>query len=248
MTEINRLRGTNYDLVTYYGAEAEEVIVTMGSVAQTIEQTVDYLQQQGRKVGFLNVHLYRPFPIETFLEKYLNQLKQLLSWIGRKSPVLVVNRYYWMSKVRCMSGHSPNTGRYGLGSQRCTAKSNCCGFDELMKERSAMKKRFTIGIDDDLTYTSLEVGKPLDFDESENHQAKFWALVLMGGANKSAIKIIGDHTDKYAQGFFYYDPKIRRVDRFSFTFWRDTHSFNVPSLNILILWPVIQPLICIPMI
>lgn len=70
MTEINRLRGTNYDLVTYYGAEdAEEVIVTMGSVAQTIEQTVDYLQEQGRKVGFLNVHLYRPFPVETFLEK-----------------------------------------------------------------------------------------------------------------------------------------------------------------------------------
>ena len=88
MTEINRLRGTNYDLVTYYGAEdAEEVIVTMGSVAQTIEQTVDYLQEQGRKVGFLNVHLYRPFPVETFLEKYHNQLKQLLFWIGRKSPV-----------------------------------------------------------------------------------------------------------------------------------------------------------------
>lgn len=103
MTEINRLRGTNYDLVTYYGAEdAEEVIVTMGSVAQTIEQTVDYLQEQGRKVGFLNVHLYRPFPVETFLEKYHNQLKQLLFWIGRKSPVLVANRYYWMSKVRCM--------------------------------------------------------------------------------------------------------------------------------------------------
>lgn len=89
--------------MTYYGAEdAEEVIVTMGSVAQTIEQTVDYLQEQGRKVGFLNVHLYRPFPVETFLEKYHNQLKQLLFWIGRKSPVLVANRYYWMSKVRCM--------------------------------------------------------------------------------------------------------------------------------------------------
>lgn len=99
-----------------------------------------------------------------------------------------------------------------------------------MKERSAMKKRFTIGIDDDLTYTSLEVGKPLDLTNPKTYQAKFWGFGSDGtvGANKSAIKIIGNHTDKYAQGFFYYDSKIRRVDRFSFTFWRDAYSFNVP--------------------
>ena len=120
MTEINRLRGTNYDLVTYYGAEDAEVIVTMGSVAQTIEQTVDYLQQQGRKVGFLNVHLYRPFQLKHFSKKYLNQLKQLLSWIGRKSPVLVVNRLLLDVQSAMYEADIRPTiigGRYGLGSK-----------------------------------------------------------------------------------------------------------------------------------
>ena len=103
MTEINRLRGTNYDLVTYYGAEdAEEVIVTMGSVAQTIEQTVDYLQEQGRKVGFLNVHLYRPFPVETFLEKIPQSVKAIAVLDRTKEPGAGGEPLLWMSKVRCM--------------------------------------------------------------------------------------------------------------------------------------------------
>ncbi|MDU3436896.1 MAG: pyruvate:ferredoxin (flavodoxin) oxidoreductase, partial [Enterococcus faecalis] len=213
MTEINRLRGTNYDLVTYYGAEdAEEVIVTMGSVAQTIEQTVDYLQQQGRKVGFLNVHLYRPFPVETFLEKIPQSVKAIAVLDRTKEPgaggeplLLDVQSAMYEADIRpTIIG-----GRYGLGSKDVLPNQIVAVFDELMKERSAMKKRFTIGIDDDLTYTSLEVGKPLDLTNPKTYQAKFWGFGSDGtvGANKSAIKIIGDHTDKYAQGFFYYDSK-----------------------------------------
>ena len=213
MTEINRLRGTNYDLVTYYGAEdAEEVIVTMGSVAQTIEQTVDYLQEQGRKVGFLNVHLYRPFPVETFLEKIPQSVKAIAVLDRTKEPgaggeplLLDVQSAMYEADIRpTIIG-----GRYGLGSKDVLPNQIVAVFDELMKERSAMKKRFTIGIDDDLTYTSLEVGKPLDLTNPKTYQAKFWCFGSYGtvGANKSAIKIIGDHTDKYAQGFFYYDSK-----------------------------------------
>ena len=213
MTEINRLRGTNYDLVTYYGAEdAEEVIVTMGSVAQTIEQTVDYLQEQGRKVGFLNVHLYRPFPVETFLEKIPQSVKAIAVLDRTKEPgaggeplLLDVQSAMYEADIRpTIIG-----GRYGLGSKDVLPNQIVAVFDELMKERSAMKKRFTIGIDDDLTYTSLEVGKPLDLTNPKTYQAKFWGFGSDGtvGANKSAIKIIGNHTDKYAQGFFYYDSK-----------------------------------------
>ncbi|EOJ73552.1 pyruvate:ferredoxin (flavodoxin) oxidoreductase [Enterococcus faecalis] len=213
MKEINRLRGTNYDLVTYYGAEdAEEVIVTMGSVAQTIEQTVDYLQEQGRKVGFLNVHLYRPFPVETFLEKIPQSVKAIAVLDRTKEPgaggeplLLDVQSAMYEADIRpTIIG-----GRYGLGSKDVLPNQIVAVFDELMKERSAMKKRFTIGIDDDLTYTSLEVGKPLDLTNPKTYQAKFWGFGSDGtvGANKSAIKIIGDHTDKYAQGFFYYDSK-----------------------------------------
>lgn len=213
MTEINRLRGTNYDLVTYYGAEdAEEVIVTMGSVAQTIEQTVDYLQEKGRKVGFLNVHLYRPFPVETFLEKIPQSVKAIAVLDRTKEPgsggeplLLDVQSAMYEADIRpTIIG-----GRYGLGSKDVLPNQIVAVFDELMKERSAMKKRFTIGIDDDLTYTSLEVGKPLDLTNPKTYQAKFWGFGSDGtvGANKSAIKIIGDHTDKFAQGFFYYDSK-----------------------------------------
>ena len=213
MKEINRLRGTNYDLVTYYGAEdAEEVIVTMGSVAQTIEQTVDYLQEQGRKVGFLNVHLYRPFPVETFLEKIPQSVKAIAVLDRTKEPgaggeplLLDVQSAMYEADIRpTIIG-----GRYGLGSKDVLPNQIVAVFDELMKERSTMKKRFTIGIDDDLTYTSLEVGKPLDLTNPKTYQAKFWGFGSDGtvGANKSAIKIIGDHTDKYAQGFFYYDSK-----------------------------------------
>jgi pyruvate-ferredoxin/flavodoxin oxidoreductase len=213
MEEINKLRGTQYDLVTYYGAsDAEEVIVSIGSVAQTIEQTVDYLNQQGRKVGFLNIHLYRPFPVANFLEKLPKSVKAVAVLDRTKEPgaggeplLLDVQSALYEAEVR------PKVigGRYGLGSKDVLPNQIVAVYDELQKERQVMKSRFTIGITDDVTYLSLDSGMALDLTHPKTYQAKFWGFGSDGtvGANKSAIKIIGDHTDKYAQGFFYYDSK-----------------------------------------
>ncbi|MBP2100188.1 pyruvate:ferredoxin (flavodoxin) oxidoreductase [Enterococcus rivorum] len=213
MEDINQLRGTNYDLVTYYGAEdAEEVIISMGSAAQAIEQTIDYLNQQGRKVGYLNIHLYRPFPIECFLEKMPKSVKAIAVLDRTKEPgaggeplLLDVQSAMYESDLRPMI----IGGRYGLGSKDVTPNQIVAVYDELQKEKTHAKHRFTIGIVDDVTYTSLDSGSPLDLTDAKTYQAKFWGFGSDGtvGANKSAIKIIGDHTDKYAQGFFYYDSK-----------------------------------------
>lgn len=213
MDKINELRGTSYDLVTYYGAaDAEEVIISMGSVAQTIQQTVDYLNQNGRKVGFLNIHLYRPFPIETLIEKLPNTVKAIAVLDRSKEPgaggepllLDVQSALYDAERHLKVIG-----GRYGIGSKDVTPDQIVAVYDELKKEKTDMKKRFTIGIIDDLTYCSLEVGPSLDLTEANTFQAKFWGFGSDGtvGANKSAIKIIGDHTNKYAQGYFYYDSK-----------------------------------------
>ncbi|WP_165037843.1 pyruvate:ferredoxin (flavodoxin) oxidoreductase [Enterococcus sp. ZJ1622] len=213
MQEINRLRGTSYDLVTYHGAEdAEEVIVSMGSVAHTIEQTVDYLNQNGRKTGFLNIHLYRPFPIENLLEKLPATTKTIAVLDRSKEPgaggeplLLDVQSALYDSDIRpVIIG-----GRYGLGSKDVTPDQIVAVFDELVKEKEKRKKRFTIGIIDDVTYHSLETKETLDLTNPATYQAKFWGFGSDGtvGANKSAIKIIGDHTKKYAQGYFYYDSK-----------------------------------------
>ncbi|MDB7387662.1 pyruvate:ferredoxin (flavodoxin) oxidoreductase, partial [Enterococcus faecium] len=213
MKEINRLRGTSYDLVTYYGAaDAEEVIVSMGSVAQTIEQTVDYLNANGRKTGFLNIHLYRPFPVETFVQKLPHTVKAIAVLDRSKEPgaggeplLLDVQSALYDSEFRpAIIG-----GRYGLGSKDVTPDQISAVFDELQKDPSIRKKRFTIGIVDDVSYQSLETKESLDLTEPQTFQAKFWGFGSDGtvGANKSAIKIIGDHTDKYAQGYFYYDSK-----------------------------------------
>ena len=213
MFEINKLRGTNYDLVTYYGAEdAEEVIVAMGSVAQTIEQTVDYLNANGRKVGFLNIHLYRPFPTENFLEKLPDTVKSIAVLDRSKEPgadgeplLLDVQGVMYEADVR------PKIigGRFGLGSKDVTPDQIIAVYDELTKNKKEAKKRFTIGIVDDVTNMSLETKGILDLTNPKTFQAKFWGFGSDGtvGANKSAIKIIGDHTDKYAQGYFSYDSK-----------------------------------------
>lgn len=213
MEEINAIRGTAYDLVTYYGAEdAEEVIVSMGSAAQTIEQTIDYLTKQGRKVGFLNIHLYRPFPIDCFLAKMPKTVKAIGVMDRTKEPgaggeplLLDVQNALYESELRPMI----LGGRYGLGSKDVVPNQIVAIYDELRKEKKVAKNRFTIGIVDDVTNTSLEVGPVLDLTNPTTYQAKFWGFGSDGtvGANKSAIKIIGDHTDKYAQGYFYYDSK-----------------------------------------
>lgn len=213
MQEINALRGTDYDLVNYYGApDATEVIVVMGSAAQAIEQTVDYLNNQGRKVGFINIHLYRPFPNEVFLEKLPETVQSIAVLDRTKEPgaggeplFLDVQSALYDAQIR----PSVIGGRYGLGSKDVTPAQMLAVFNELQKPKNQQKRRFTIGITDDVTHLSLEQGEVLDLTQPGTFQAKFWGFGSDGtvGANKSSIKIIGDNTDKFVQGYFYYDSK-----------------------------------------
>lgn len=213
MKKINALRGTNYDLVDYYGAaDAEEVIVSMGSSTQTIQQTVDHLCTSGRKVGVLSIHLYRPFPLEVFLEKLPATVKSIAVLDRSKEPgangeslLLDVQSAMYDAAIRpTIIG-----GRYGLGSKDVTPDQIVAVYDELIKPKASQKKRFTIGITDDVTQLSLPSKGTLDLTDPSTFQAKFWGFGSDGtvGANKSAIKIIGDHTEKYVQGYFHYDSK-----------------------------------------
>lgn len=213
MKKINVLRGTNYDLVDYYGAaDAEEVIVSMGSSTQTIQQTVDHLCASGRKVGVLSIHLYRPFPLEVFLEKMPATVKSIAVLDRSKEPgangeslLLDVQSAMYDAAIRpTIIG-----GRYGLGSKDVTPDQIVAVYDELIKPKASQKKRFTIGITDDVTQLSLPSKGTLDLTDPSTFQAKFWGFGSDGtvGANKSAIKIIGDHTEKYVQGYFHYDSK-----------------------------------------
>ncbi|MFS1085339.1 pyruvate:ferredoxin (flavodoxin) oxidoreductase [Enterococcus casseliflavus] len=213
MKKINALRGTNYDLVDYYGASnAEEVIVSMGSSTQTIQQTVDHLCASGRKVGVLSIHLYRPFPLEVFLEKLPATVKSIAVLDRSKEPgangeslLLDVQSAMYDAAIRpTIIG-----GRYGLGSKDVTPDQIVAVYDELLKPKASQKKRFTIGITDDVTQMSLPSKGTLDLTDPSTFQAKFWGFGSDGtvGANKSAIKIIGDHTEKYVQGYFHYDSK-----------------------------------------
>lgn len=213
MKKINALRGTNYDLVDYYGAsDAEEVIVSMGSSTQTIQQTVDHLCASGRKVGVLSIHLYRPFPLEVFLEKLPATVKSIAVLDRSKEPgangeslLLDVQSAMYDAAIRpTIIG-----GRYGLGSKDVTPDQIVAVYDELLKPKASQKKRFTIGITDDVTQLSLPSKGTLDLTDPSTFQAKFWGFGSDGtvGANKSAINIIGDHTEKYVQGYFHYDSK-----------------------------------------
>lgn len=209
MREINHLRGTDYDLVDYYGApDAEEVIVSMGSVAGTVKQTVDYLNHQGRKVGFLNIHLYRPFPSENFLEKLPKTVTSLAVLDRTKEagsnaePLLLDIKDLLFEQNISVIG-----GRYGIGGKDTRPEHIVAVFEQL--KNKSVKKSFTVGIDDDQTHLSLPLAGDLDLTSTDTYQAKFWGFGSDGtvGANKAAIKIIGDHTDKYVQGAFEYDSK-----------------------------------------
>lgn len=173
---------------------------------------MDYLNANGRKVGFLNIHLYRPFPTENFLDKLPDTVKSIAVLDRSKEPgadgeplLLDVQGVMYEADVR------PKIigGRFGLGSKDVTPDQIIAVYDELTKNKKEAKKRFTIGIVDDVTNMSLETKGILDLTNPKTFQAKFWGFGSDGtvGANKSAIKIIGDHTDKYAQGYFSYDSK-----------------------------------------
>ncbi|MGO3732715.1 MAG: pyruvate:ferredoxin (flavodoxin) oxidoreductase [Vagococcus sp.] len=213
MQDINTLRGTDYDLTDYYGAEdATEVIISMGSVSPTIKQTVDYLNQQGRKVGHINVHLYRPFPTENLLEKLPHTVERVAVLDKTKEPgadgepllLDVQSALYRHANRPIVIG-----GRYGLGSKDVSPNQIKAVYDHMMLPVDQLNYRFTVGINDDNTHLSLPVGEVLDLTTPETFQATFWGFGSDGtvGANKQAIKIIGDHTDLYAQAYFSYDSK-----------------------------------------
>lgn len=213
MKKINEVRGTDYDLTNYFGApDAEQVIIAIGSVAPVAIQAVKYLNEKGRKVGFLNIHMYRPFPKENLLAKLPKTVKSIAVLDRTKEPgsdgeplLLDVQSVLFESDIRpIIIG-----GRYGLGSKDVTPDQIINVFDHLTLPREEMKARFTVGINDDVAHTSLPMTKPLDLTAPNTFQAKFWGFGSDGtvGANKQAIKIIGDNTDMYAQAYFAYDAK-----------------------------------------
>ena len=208
MDKVNEKIGTNYKLFNYHGAEdAEHVIIAMGSVCDTIDETVDYLLAAGRKVGVVKVRLYRPFSAEALINAIPESVKQITVLDRTKEPGALGEPLY-LDVVASLKGTKFDavpvfTGRYGLGSKDTTPAQIVAVYD------NTEKQKFTIGIVDDVTNLSLEVGAPLVTTPEGTINCKFWGLGADGtvGANKNSIKIIGDNTDMYAQAYFDYDSK-----------------------------------------
>ena len=208
MDKVNAKIGTNYKLFNYYGAEdAENVIIAMGSVCDTIEETIDYLMAKGEKVGVVKVRLYRPFSAEALVAAIPETVKRISVLDRTKEPGAMGEPLY-LDVVAALKGTKFEstpvfTGRYGLGSKDTTPAQIVAVYENTTKEK------FTIGINDDVTNLSLELGAPLVTTPEGTINCKFWGLGADGtvGANKNSIKIIGDNTDMYAQAYFDYDSK-----------------------------------------
>ena len=212
MHQVNAKIGTNYELFNYYGApDAEKVIVAMGSVCETIEETIDYLNANGAKVGLVKVHLYRPFSTEHLI-KAIPATAKYLSVLDRTKEPGSIGEPLYLDVVAALFKEGKTdikvqSGRYGLGSKDTTPGQIVAVYDNM--GAADAKDRFTIGIEDDVTGLSLEVkSEPATAPEGTT-ACKFWGLGSDGtvGANKNSIKIIGDNTDMYAQGYFAYDSK-----------------------------------------
>ncbi|MEE0840015.1 MAG: pyruvate:ferredoxin (flavodoxin) oxidoreductase, partial [Acutalibacteraceae bacterium] len=212
MDKVNAKLGTDYKLFNYYGApDAERVIVAMGSICDVAEEVIDYLTAMGEKVGLIKVRLYRPFSAAKFVEAIPATAKAVAVLDRTKEPGAIGEPLYLdVVSALAATGRKIDTvigGRYGLGSKDTPPSSVFAVYDELKKD--APKAQFTIGINDDVTYLSLEE-KPAPNTAAEGtKECKFWGLGGDGtvGANKDSIKIIGDHTDKYVQAYFQYDSK-----------------------------------------
>lgn len=210
MNEINKLTGKNYKLFDYYGDEnTEYLIVAMGSVSDTIKETVDYLISEGKKVGMINIHLYRPFSAKHFLAAVPKSVKKIAVLDRTKEPGSLGEPLY---QDLCSLYYHDNSveiigGRYGLSSKDTTPGQIVSVFENLMSNNP--KNNFTIGINDDVTFTSL----PVTFEPVLNLEGltscKIWGMGSDGtvGANKNSIKIIGNSTDLYSQAYFVYDSK-----------------------------------------
>lgn len=211
MNEINKLTGRNYKLFEYYGAEdADRVIIAMCSVTETIKEVVDHLQAKGEKVGLINVHLYRPFSVEHLLAAIPKTTKKIAVLDRTKEPGGMGEPLYQDVCTAYFNNDVPMTivgGRYGLSSKDTTPGQIVSVFDNLKTENP--KNNFTIGIDDDVTHTSLPVREELDLSPEGQMSCKFWGMGSDGtvGANKNSIKIIGDTTDMFSQCYFVYDSK-----------------------------------------
>ncbi|MDO4295462.1 MAG: pyruvate:ferredoxin (flavodoxin) oxidoreductase [bacterium] len=208
MDKVNAKIGTDYKLFNYYGApDAEKVIIAMGSVNDTIEETIDYLMAAGEKVGVVKVRLYRPFCAEALIEAIPDTVKQISVLDRTKEPGALGEPLY-LDVVAALKNTKFDaipiySGRYGLGSKDTTPNQIVAVYN------NTEKKKFTLGINDDVTFLSLDAGAPLVTTPEGTTNCKFWGLGADGtvGANKNSIKIIGDNTDMYAQAYFDYDSK-----------------------------------------
>ncbi len=211
MDQISELTGRKYRPFTYYGSpEAENIIIAMGSATETIRETIDYLTAQGKKVGLVVVHLFRPFSAKYFMEALPKSVKRIAVLDRAKEPgaggeplfLDIRSYFYGKENAPIIIG-----GRYGLGSKDTTPSQIMSVYENL--EMNEPKGDFTIGIVDDVTYKSLPLKEEIDMTPKGTYQAKFYGLGSDGtvGANKNSIKIIGDATDKYCQGYFQYDSK-----------------------------------------
>ena len=211
MAEINKITGRDYHLFNYYGCpDAEEVIIAMGSADGVIRETVDYLNAHGRKTGYLQVHLYRPFSIKHFLDALPETVTKIAVLDRTKEPGSLGEPLYLdVCSAVAESGRAIRVyaGRYGLSIKDVTTNQIEAVYNNLETETPV--NHFTVGINDDVTHLSLPLGAPLDVSSEGTISCKFWGLGSDGtvGANKNSIKIIGDHTDMYVQAYFEYDTK-----------------------------------------
>lgn len=238
MMEITKLTGRKYQPFCYYGPEdAENIVIAMGSVTDTIRETVDYLVEKGEKVGLLCVHLYRPFSEKHYFKALPKSVKRIAVLDRTKEPgapgeplyLDVRNLYYDKEEQPLIVG-----GRYGLSSKDTTPAQIVSVFENL--KLNEPKNHFTVGIVDDVTFTSLPLLPEINTSAKGTFEAKFYGLGSDGtvGANKNSIKIIGDTTDKYCQAYFAYDSKksggiTTSHLRFGDTPIRSTYLVNTPD-------------------
>ncbi|MBO7497915.1 MAG: pyruvate:ferredoxin (flavodoxin) oxidoreductase, partial [Bacteroidaceae bacterium] len=210
MKEIEKLTGRHYAPFTYYGApDAENIIICMGSVTEATREVIDYLARQGKKVGMISVHLYRPFSVN-YLKAVLPKSVKRIAVLDRTKEPGALGEPLYLDVVEALSDMKDLTivgGRYGLGSHDTTPAQILAVYANL--ELPQPKNGFTIGIVDDVTFTSLPQGKEIAVGGEGMFEAKFYGLGADGtvGANKNSVKIIGDNTDKHCQAYFSYDSK-----------------------------------------